>query len=110
MDLKYQERIKGIYKISLYTAFVDFNASFNMENLSNFDENSIQFSNGNLKDLQFNILKDVLWVSGTLQLKGYGSFDANMQAKENIIHINSMLQTLPLNMLCQMIILSIKGL
>lgn len=59
------------------------------KNLSNFDENSIQFSNGNLKDLQFNILKDVLWVSGTLQLKGYGSFDANMQAKENIIHINS---------------------
>lgn len=52
-------------------------------------KNSIQFSNGNLKDLQFNILKDVLWVSGTLQLKGYGSFDANMQAKENIIHINS---------------------
>ncbi|EAJ2876981.1 cell envelope integrity protein CreD [Campylobacter coli] len=89
VDLKYQERIKGIYKIPLYTAFVDFNASFNMENLSNFDENSIQFSNGNLKDLQFNILKDVLWVSGTLQLKGYSSFDANMQAKENIIHINS---------------------
>ncbi|XAK44320.1 inner membrane CreD family protein [Campylobacter coli] len=38
VDLKYQERTKGIYKIPLYTAFVDFNASFDIENLSNFDE------------------------------------------------------------------------
>ncbi|XTO85034.1 inner membrane CreD family protein [Campylobacter coli] len=36
VDLKYQERIKGIYKISLYTAFVDFNASFNMEKFKQF--------------------------------------------------------------------------
>lgn len=89
VNLKYEERTKGIYKVPLYTAFVDFNASFKVRDLNNFSENSINFLKGKLQNLEVNALKDNLLVSGTLQLKGYHSFILNMQAKQNIIHINS---------------------
>lgn len=97
VDLKYQERTKAFYKVPLYTAFVDFNASFQLKDLYNFPENDLYkyllidaTEAIDIKNLKLSVTKDgIVQVSGSMQLKGYGSFFANMKAEQNILHIKS---------------------
>ena len=79
-DLKYEERTKGIYKIPVYTAFIDFNASFDQPFPHRF---IILPKNTNNKSISVSA-EGLTLLSGSIQLKGYGSFFASMNAKQNI--------------------------
>lgn len=74
---------------------MDFNASFQLKDLYNFPENDLYKylavkGATDIKNLKFSVIKEgIVQVSSSMQLKSHGSFFANIEAQQNILHIKS---------------------